>query len=71
MTAKFPRMSSAEIVRLLKEHGFEEVRQKGSHLILTHVETGRHVTVPVGKKDVPIGTARAIMRSAGIELAGN
>jgi predicted RNA binding protein YcfA (HicA-like mRNA interferase family) len=67
MTAKFPRMSSAEIIRLLHEHGFIDVRQRGSHLILFHPSSRRHVTVPVGKKDVPIGTAKSIFRSAGIE----
>lgn len=68
MTPKFPRMSSLEIVRLLHEHGFQDIRQRGSHLILLHPESKRHVTVPVGKKDLPIGTAKAIFRSAGIEL---
>lgn len=64
---KFPRRSSAELVRLLHDAGFVDVRQKGSHLILFHPETRRSVTVPVGKKDLPIGTAKAIIRSAGIE----
>ncbi|OGJ62974.1 hypothetical protein A3A67_04585 [Candidatus Peribacteria bacterium RIFCSPLOWO2_01_FULL_51_18] len=65
---KFPRMSSAEIVRLLHQHGFQDVRQRGSHLILFQPENKRHVTVPVGKKNLPVGNAKAIFRSAGIEL---
>lgn len=64
---KFPRRSSAELVRLLHDFGFVDVRQKGSHLILFHPETRRSVTVPVGEKDLPIGTAKAIVRAAGIE----
>ncbi|MBP7114539.1 MAG: type II toxin-antitoxin system HicA family toxin [Candidatus Peribacteraceae bacterium] len=54
-------------MRLLHEAGFIDVRQKGSHLILFHPEKRRTVTVPVGKKDLPIGTAKAIVRAGGIE----
>lgn len=68
MTAKFPRMSSAEIVRILHDNGFVDVRQRGSHLVLYHAGKNRHVTVPVGKKDVPIGTSKAIFRAAEIEI---
>ncbi len=68
MTAKFPRMGSRDIVRLLHEHGFEDIRQRGSHLILFSQQKNVHVTVPIGKKDLPIGTAKAIFRAAGIEL---
>ena len=45
----------------------ERSRQKGSHLILFHPEKNKHVTVPVGKQNLPNGTAKAIFRSAGIE----
>lgn len=68
MIAKFPRMSSFEIVRMLKVNGFEEIRQKGSHLILKNVQSGVMVTVPVGKKDLPIGTAKSICKAAGIDF---
>ena len=64
MTPKFPSMSSKEIVRILKSEGFVEDRQKGSHLILIHREKHLRATVVVGKKDVPIGTAKAIFREA-------
>ncbi len=68
MSAKFPRMSSGEVVCLLHEHGFEDVRRRGSHLILIHPMRKKRAVVPVGKKDLPIGTAKAILREAGIEL---
>lgn len=67
MIPKFPRLSSAEIVRTLHQHGFQDIRQKGSHLILFNPGSKKLVTVPVGKMDLPIGTAKAIFRSAGIE----
>lgn len=70
MIAKFPRMSSREMVQLLHHKGFVDVRQRGSHLILVHPETLRQTVVPVGKKDLPIGTAKSIFRDAGIEWEG-
>lgn len=60
-------MSSEEILRILKKAGFQELRQRGSHLILWNSTTKRYVTVPVGKKDMPIGTARSIFRAAGVD----
>jgi len=41
-------MTAREIVQVLKRHGFEQVRQSGSHLILRHTD-GRRVTVPIHK----------------------
>jgi predicted RNA binding protein YcfA (HicA-like mRNA interferase family) len=61
-------MGSTEIMRLLREHGFVEKRQTGSHRIFFHPEMRRTVPVPVGNKDLPIGTLRAILKEAGVEL---
>ncbi len=70
MTPKFPRRSSREIVTLLHEHGFQDSRQHGSHLILYNPATKKRAVVPVGKKDLPIGTVKSILREAGIEWEG-
>lgn len=70
MTAKFPSMGSKEIIRLLREHGYVEKRQTGSHLIFFHPATRKAVPVPVGRKDLPIGTLRSILKSAEITLDG-
>jgi predicted RNA binding protein YcfA (HicA-like mRNA interferase family) len=34
-----PRLPAAEVVAALKRLGFEEVRQKGSHLVLRRTST--------------------------------
>lgn len=68
MTAKFPRMSSYDILRILHAHGFEDIRQKGSHLILRHPLSHKQTTVPVGKKDLPLGTAKAIFEQSGVMI---
>jgi predicted RNA binding protein YcfA (HicA-like mRNA interferase family) len=59
-------MSSREIIRFLKDDGWEETRSKGSHHQFKHPLKSRIVIVPYLKKDLPVGTARAILKSAGI-----
>jgi predicted RNA binding protein YcfA (HicA-like mRNA interferase family) len=60
-------MSSREIIRLLKKDGWHETRTKGSHHQFNHPMKPGVVTVPHPKKDLPLGTARAILKSAGIQ----
>jgi predicted RNA binding protein YcfA (HicA-like mRNA interferase family) len=59
-------MSSREIIRLLKKDGWHETRIKGSHHQFKHPLKSGVVTVPHPKKDLPVGTAWAILKSAGI-----
>ncbi|MDX2227940.1 MAG: type II toxin-antitoxin system HicA family toxin [Verrucomicrobiae bacterium] len=62
-----PRMlSSREVIRILLEHGFVLVSQKGSHQKYRH-QTGRTVIVPHPRKDIPRGTMRSIIRQSGLE----
>jgi len=67
MNPKFPSLSSKEVVRLLQRHGFVEDRQKGSHVVFYHPGDGRRAVVPMGKKNVPIGTLRSILKEAKID----
>jgi predicted RNA binding protein YcfA (HicA-like mRNA interferase family) len=57
-----------DLVRLLESKGWRLRATKGSHRQFRHPEKGMVVTVP-GKlgKDVPLGTLRAILKSAGLE----
>ena len=69
MNAKLPRIGVSEVVRALKRAGFEERRQKGSHLHLRRESDKRRVTVPVHKgKDMPIGTLRGILNDADLSI---
>lgn len=45
MSPRLPRVTAAQILRVLRQQGFEEVRASGSHRILRHAD-GRRVTVP-------------------------
>ena len=58
---------SQEIIDLLKSAGFILDRIKGSHHIFIHPQNNKRAVVPHPKKDLPIGTARTILRQAGIE----
>jgi predicted RNA binding protein YcfA (HicA-like mRNA interferase family) len=61
-------MDGREIVRRLKQDGWYEVAQVGSHKQFKHVTKPRRVTVPSSRKDVPVGTLRSIEKQAGIRL---
>jgi len=59
----------AELVRLLKAHGFQELRSgKGSHRQFWNPSTQRVVTIAVHtKKDVGPGLLNRILKDAGIK----
>lgn len=62
-------MTWAELVRLLKQHGFEELRTgKGSHRQFWNPTTKRVVTLAIHtKKDVGPGLLNRILKDAGIK----
>ena len=58
---------SRDIVQRLRQEGYEEVSVKGSHHKFVHRSLRRRVIVPHPKRDLPLGTVRAIYRDAGWE----
>jgi len=71
MSPKLPVVDCMDLIRALKRAGFEEQRQRGSHLHLWRESDGKRVTVPVYKgRSVPTGTLRAILRDADISIEG-
>ena len=61
-------ISSREILKILRQAGFEVDRQTGIHVQLWHEKKQRQVTVPHPKKDIAIGTLKSIERQSGIRL---
>lgn len=61
-------MHSREIIRLLRDDGWYEVNQVGSHKQFKHPAKPGKVTVPYPNRDVPMGTLRSIEKQAGIKL---
>jgi predicted RNA binding protein YcfA (HicA-like mRNA interferase family) len=67
MSPKLPRVDCRQLVRALERAGFEEQRQRGSHLHMRRSSDGKRVTVPIHPgRTVPVGTLRAILRDADI-----
>ena len=62
------RVDSREIIRKLKDDGWFEVAQVGSHKQFKYPRKPGRVTVPSPRKDVPIGTLCSIEKQAGILL---
>lgn len=60
-------MSPKEMVKLLKQNGFVEISQNGSHVKLRNHETGRTVIVPYHSKDLKKGMEQAILKQAGLK----
>jgi len=51
----------------MSEHGFEQIRQKGSHIIMQKKEGVTTVTVPVPDHDeLKMGTLLGIIRQSGL-----
>jgi predicted RNA binding protein YcfA (HicA-like mRNA interferase family) len=59
-------MDSRELLKQLKDDGWEVVATKGSHHQLKHPNKKGRVTLPHPKKDLPIGTIRSIKKQAGL-----
>ena len=69
MSSKSPRLTSKEIIKQLKNNGFIEISQTGSHLKLFNYSTQRTAIVPIHQgKIIPIGTLKAIEKQSGIKF---
>lgn len=65
---KLKLFSCKEICQILERHGFQEVRRKGSHVILQKKITDSTITVPVpDHKEIRIGTLMSIIRQSGVQ----
>lgn len=60
-------MSSAELIRMLEEDGWFLVRTKGSHHHFKHPTKPGLATVPHPNKDLPMGTTKSILKTAGLK----
>ena len=61
-------LSGEEICKILQDHGFARVRQKGSHIIMQKKTKESTTTVPVpNHKEIKHGTLKSIMRQSSIK----
>ncbi|MBI5078109.1 MAG: type II toxin-antitoxin system HicA family toxin [Candidatus Yonathbacteria bacterium] len=59
--------SSTEIIKVLQKNGFNYISQKGSHAKWRKIGSSTlTVIVPAGKKEIPFGTFKSILRQANL-----
>jgi len=66
---KLPRTSGRKAIRAFERLGFEQVRQRGSHVVMKK-ETAEGVqgcVVPL-HRDLALGTLRGILRQASVSV---
>lgn len=62
-----PRLTSDQVIRILRQHGFNRVAASGSHQKWRHPATGKQVIVAHHRgRILPLGTMRAIIEGSGI-----
>ena len=63
--AKLGVWSGQEVCQILREHGFAEVRRRGSHVVMQKRLKDTTITVPVpDHAELRIGTLRSIIRQS-------
>lgn len=60
-------MTPKEMIKLLKQNGFQVVAQNGSHVKMRNPETGTQTTVPYHSKDLKKGLEQEILKQAGLK----
>jgi predicted RNA binding protein YcfA (HicA-like mRNA interferase family) len=64
---KLRRLSGSEVCKIMSRHGFQKVRQKGSHIIMQKKVRKSTLTVPVPDHDeLRTGTLVGIIRQSGL-----
>jgi len=59
--------SSLEIIKVLQKKGFVYISQKGSHTKFRKIGNPTLTAiVPAGKKEIPLGTFKSILRQANL-----
>ena len=60
-------LSGKQVCNILSHHGFVEVRQRGSHIVMQKHLPNTTITVPVpNHPELRAGTLQSIIRQAGI-----
>jgi len=64
---KLKQLSGKQVCTILAAHGFDKVRQRGSHVIMQRQTTEGSTTIPVpNHKELKIGTLLSIIRQSGV-----
>jgi predicted RNA binding protein YcfA (HicA-like mRNA interferase family) len=70
MLGKLRVLSAQEVCSILKQNGFGQVRQRGSHIMMQRQTESSTITVPVPNySEIRIGTLQSIIRQSGLQRA--
>jgi predicted RNA binding protein YcfA (HicA-like mRNA interferase family) len=60
-------LSGKQVCDILEKHGFVQVRQRGSHVVMQKRLPDTTITVPVpNHSEIRIGTLQSIIRQSGL-----
>jgi predicted RNA binding protein YcfA (HicA-like mRNA interferase family) len=66
--AKLRIFSGQEVCKILAQHGYEEIRQRGSHIIMQRKIENSTITIPVpNHKEIRTGTLMSIIRQSRLD----
>jgi predicted RNA binding protein YcfA (HicA-like mRNA interferase family) len=58
-------LSGQDVCHILSKHGFRNVRQRGSHIIMQKKTDTSTITIPVpNHKEIKLGTLKSIIRQS-------
>jgi len=58
-------LSGQKVCEILSNHGFEKIRQRGSHIIMQKKLPTTTITIPVpNHKEIGLGTLKSIIRQS-------
>ncbi|MEG2688342.1 MAG: type II toxin-antitoxin system HicA family toxin [Clostridia bacterium] len=60
-------LTPKQMIKFLKDNGFEEIGQKGSHIKLVNRKTNQTVIVPMHAKDLGKGLEQKILKEIGLK----
>lgn len=64
---KLRRLSGRDVCKILDAHGFAQVRQRGSHIVMQERSEQTTTTVPVpDHPELKTGTLTSIIRQSGL-----
>lgn len=65
MLGKLKVLSGKEVCKILEQNGFQQVRQRGSHIVMQKKIGDTTTTVPVpNHNEIKIGTLQSIIRQS-------
>jgi predicted RNA binding protein YcfA (HicA-like mRNA interferase family) len=66
--AKMRILSGRDVCKILAQHGYEEIRQRGSHIIMQKKIEESTITIPIpNHKEIRPGTLMSIIRQSRLD----